>query len=306
MIRRPFPILAAPVLFLVAVAAVTAALWSYGYRQALDQLAQRGRADLALAADRLTGQLQRYQQLAVVMADHPGLTAQDPRGLLLEAADKTGALDVLLVDVAGRVVSAARGTAPRDISGRAMFRRALNGAMGEEHGVNARSGRRAYSFAAPRFGADGAVRGALVVVADIDRVESEWRGARPAVFFTDGSGQVFITNRSELLFWRQGAQGLRPPGGAATAFASRRIGPHTVWIEDWSPYVPGRALHLSRDLPVIGMTAQALIDVGPARRLAGWQAASLAAILLAAFAVPPILLVPLIDWVIDGYRRDEL
>lgn len=32
----------------------------------------------------------------------------------------------------------------------------------------------------------------------------------------------------------------------------------------------------------------------------------MAAILLAAFAVPPILLVPLIDWVIDGYRRDEL
>lgn len=285
MTRRYLPVIAALALFLAAVAALTGAVWSYGYRQALDPLARRGRADLTLAADRLTGQLQLYQQMAVLMADHPGLDTPDPRALLLGAADKTAALDVLLVDASGRVLGAASGATAANLSSRPFFRRAMQGALGEEHGLDARTGRRAYYFAAPRFGARGRVVGALVVVANIDRVEAEWRGARPAVFFTDRAGQVFITNRSELLFWRQGAAGLRPPGGAATEFASRTIGPHDIWLENWSPYVPARALHLSRDLPVIGMTAQALIDVGPARRLAGLQAASLAAILLAFGAI---------------------
>ncbi len=285
MTRRAASLIAALAGFLALVALMTAAVWSYGYRQALDQLAQRGQADLTLAADRLTGQLQLYQQMAVLVADHPALDGPDPRAQLLRAADKTGALDVLLVDAGGGVVSAANDTEPGDLSDRAMFRRAMQGALGEEHGLNARTGRRAYYFAAPRFDATGAVRGALVVVANIDRVEAEWRGARPAVFFTDRAGQVFITNRSELLFWRQGAAGLRPPGGEPTEFATRRVGPHRIWIEDWSPYVPPRALHLSRELPVIGMTAQALIDVGPARRLAALQAASLGAILLAFGAI---------------------
>jgi two-component system C4-dicarboxylate transport sensor histidine kinase DctB len=285
MTRRALPTLAAIALFLAAVAGLTAAVWSYGHRQALDQLAQRGEADLTLAADRLTGQLQLYQQMAVLMADHPGLLAADPQPLLLKAADKTAALDVVLVDGAGRVVSSANATEAADLSHRAFFRRALHGALGEEHGLNNRTGRRAYYFAAPRFDANGQVAGALVVVANIDRVEAEWRGARPAVFFTDRAGQVFITNRSELLYWRQVDTGLRPPGGEATEFATRMVGPHEIWIEDWSPYVPGRALHLSRELPVIGMTAQALIDVAPARRLAALQAASLAAILLAFGAI---------------------
>ena len=285
MTRRFLPTLAALTVFLAAVAALTVGVWSYGYRQALDQLAQRGEADLTLAADRLTGQLQLYQQMAVLMSDHPGLDARAPRDLLLEAADKTAALDVMLVDGQGRVVSAANGTDSPDLSRRTFFRRAMQGALGEEHGLNPMTGQRAYYFAAPRFDAAGRTAGALVVVANIDRVEAEWRGARPAVFFTDRTGQVFITNRSELLFWRQGAAGLRPPGGEETEFATRTVGRHTVWIENWSPYVPSRALHLSRDLPVIGMTAQALIDVGPARRLAGLQAASLAAMLLAFGAI---------------------
>ena len=41
------------------------------------------------------------------------------------------------------------------------------------------------------------------------------------------------------------------------------------------------ALHLTLDLPVIDMTAEVLVDVAPARRLAGLQAAAVAAICLA-------------------------
>ncbi len=47
------------------------------------------------------------------------------------------------------------------------------------------------------------------------------------------------------------------------------------------PYLPRRALHLTRDLEVIGLVGEVLVDVAPARRLAGWQAATVVAICLA-------------------------
>ena len=279
-------------LFLMAVAAFSAVVWRTGYRQALDQAAQRGEADLLLATDRLTGQLQLYQQLAVIMATHPSLAAALAQGdgdgtavraILVETADKTGALDVQLADRAGRVLAAAKGMTDPVLATSAAFRRAMTGALGEGHGINPVGGQRSYTFAAPIFGPDAQVQGAVMVLVDIGLVEAEWRGARPTVFFTDAEGLVFITNRSELLFWQRapGQVGLSPPSGMAGEFAFLRQGAHTIWRERWSPYIPARALHLSRDLPVIGMRAEALVDVEPARRLATLQAGLVAAVCLA-------------------------
>ena len=64
--------------FWAAVGAVAGGVWRYGYLQALDQLARQGASDLALASDRLTGQLQRYRELAVLVADHPQIGGQSP------------------------------------------------------------------------------------------------------------------------------------------------------------------------------------------------------------------------------------
>ncbi|MDX1780379.1 MAG: ATP-binding protein [Thalassovita sp.] len=277
------------VLFLLAVIAVAGGVWRYGYVQALAQLAQRGEADLTLATDRLTGQLQLYQQLAVLTASHPSVRSALARGdagalrdLLLDSADKTAALDVFLTDAKGRILASANAAEPDDVSIAPYFIRAMQGALGEHHGINENSGLRTYYFAAPSFGTDGRVAGVLVVVANIDRVESDWRGARPTVFFTDDRDEVFISNRSELLFWKQGADGrLRPVDGPEPDFAIRHVGGYELWLTGWSPYVPGRALHLRKDLPVIGMRAEALIDVDPARRLAALQAAAVAAVFLA-------------------------
>ena len=281
--------LAIVLLFLGAVLGVAGGVWRYGYLQALDQLAQRGASDLTLTADRLTGQLQLYQQLAVLMAKHPavtgylsGIQSGPSDTLLLQASDKTGALDVLLADRDGRVLATANGTEPRELSGQRYFQRAMHGALGEGHGINPATGLRAYYFAAPVFRHDGRVGGALIVVANVGKVEAEWRGARPAVFFTDAAGEVFITNRSELLHWRKTDQGgLAPPTGPVPAFSRRTVGGHEIWLENWSPYVPSRALYVQRDLPVIGLRAEALIDVDPARNIAWLQAAVVAAVFLA-------------------------
>jgi two-component system C4-dicarboxylate transport sensor histidine kinase DctB len=275
--------------FLAAVGMFAGGVWRYGYVQALEQLSKRGESDMTLAADRLMGQLQLYQQLSVLTAEHPlvqaVLAGAEPRilhPLLLRQADKTAALDVLLVNGAGQVLASANQTEPADLSQTLYVKRAQQGALGEAHGINLTTGQRAYYFAAPVFAPAGHVRGALVVVANVGRVEAEWRGARPAVFFTDETGEVFITNRSELLFWqRTPAGGLMPAGGPAPGFNVRRTSGHEIWLQSWSPYVPDRAMHLSRHLPVIGLTVETMLDVDPARGLAWLQATVVAAVCLA-------------------------
>lgn len=287
-----------PVGFLLAVAALALAVWSYGYRQALDSLAERSAADLALASDRVSTQLEVYQELAVLTAEHPVLRdLSEPvaraaaADLLRSIADKTAALDVFFTDSSGRVLAAAEGVVGSSVADQAYFRRAQQGALGTGHGVLRPDDQRAYFYAAPAFGTDGRVRGALVVVADIEDVEQTWRGSLPAVFFTVASGEVFIANRSELLFWNRkaavagGAAGPGPGLGAAASrprvLAQWHIGPHEIWRLAGSPYLPARALHLSVALPVIGMTGEILVDVAPARRIAALQAAALAAVCLA-------------------------
>ncbi|MFS4580193.1 sensor histidine kinase [Phaeobacter sp. C3_T13_0] len=277
-------------LLLGAVTAVAGGVYRLGYRQALDSLAERSAADLALASDRVTTQLQVYQELAVLMADHPALKTLDSepsrraaKVLLREVADKTAALDVFFVDRAGRVVVAAAGVMGRDVTQEGYFHRAMQGALGTGYDVLNPRERRAYIYAAPDFDTNGRVRGALVVVADVEDVEQTWRGSLPAVFFTNRGGEVFIANRRELLFWQRSVEGpgLSPPDGRPVALRAWREGSHEIWDLRWSPYLPERALHQAVNLPQIGMVGEILVDVTPAQRLAALQAAAVAAIVLA-------------------------
>ena len=275
-------------LFLTAVALLAALAGRAGYVQAVDQLARRGASDMALAADSLTSQLKTYQELAVLMADHPVLEdlataeARDrARVVLRRVADKTSALDLALVDTDGRVVVAASGEAGSTTSG--AFERAMHGAIGDAHGPMTTKAERVWSYAAPVFGPDHKVRGAMMVTADVDRLEEAWRGGPAPVYFVDNAGVVFISNRSELLFWRalEDGPGLRPPGGTADPVPVGRAKGYDIWRIGWSPYVPRTAVHLEQEMPVIGMTANMLVDLAPARRLGMTQAAAVAAICLA-------------------------
>ncbi len=270
------------------VAAAASGVWRYGYFQALDQIARQGASDLALASDRLTGQLQRYRELAVLVADHPrvqdALAGDDPnaaQALFLEIADKTAAQDILLTTPDGDILTQARsGVAPIDI--KPLVARASQGALGWGNGRTAQ-GTRIFAFAAPIFDAQSDIQGAIVVTADLAGIEWDWVGSNPAVFFTDATDRVFITNRSEIVFWqrREGGPGLAPPDGTELPFGSYQLGRHEVWQMGWGPYLPQNALHLVRPLPVIGMTGEALVDVAPARRLATLQAAAVAGLCLA-------------------------
>lgn len=69
---------AAAALILTAALLVAGGVWVFSYRQAVEQAAARGQSDLALASDRLQAQLRRFQEMAVLMADHPALSRSPP------------------------------------------------------------------------------------------------------------------------------------------------------------------------------------------------------------------------------------
>lgn len=281
-------------LYLVAVAALTGLIWQLGHRQALNQLSQRGLSDLAVASDSLSSQLQRYREIAVLVADnlalrhlHTARGIEDARGQLLEASDKSAALDIVFADRSGQVIVAASdpegGQARKGRVDGPDFKRAMQGALGVDHGHLGAGRHRVWFFSAPVFADDGRVLGAVRLLVDIEELEEDWRGGPAPVYFVDETGEVFITNRSELLGWRVNANGpgLVPPGQTSSELIENRIGPHEIWRLNWSPYVPRRSLHLVQNLPVIGLDANILLDAQPARRLAGAQALAVLAICLA-------------------------
>lgn len=272
-------------LTLAFLAALSGSVWHYGYLQALGPLAARGQSDLDLASDRLVSQLQRFREFAVLTARHPALEALlegGPRApadeMLLGAADRTGAVSAFYVAGSGEVLASSGPLLPEGVARSAYFRRALTGALGVAHGEGPEDADRAFFFAAPSFAPSGEVRGALVVVVDAAVLERDWRGSLPAVFFLDESGTVFVTNRTELLGWRREGDGaMVSPGGQRRDTETTELDTYTILSQNWSPYIPARALRRSVDLPVIGMTGVLLIDVRPARRYALLQAAAVGA-----------------------------
>ncbi|MQQ07444.1 sensor histidine kinase [Epibacterium sp. SM1979] len=279
--------------FLAAVLTLSAIVWTYGFRQAVDTLAQRTAADLELASDRVTSQLQVYQELAVLMADHPEvrrLAAGEPSAqvadFLQSAADKTGAVDVFFVNTEGEAVAQDQSRPERVVRGRPFFDRVLQGALGTGYAVLSPGAQRAYFFAAPIFGTSG-VQGALVVVVDVEDVEQTWRGSLPAVFFTNEEQQIFISNRPELLHYQRSADGSRlyDSHGIEQVIQQVSVGGHDLWMSSFNPYLPETALHQAVNLPGLNLVGEILVDVAPAHRLAMLQAATVMALCLAFGAV---------------------
>ncbi|TMV69390.1 hypothetical protein FGG78_30750, partial [Thioclava sp. BHET1] len=89
-------------------------------RDGLNRLAERGHGDLSLASDRLTAELQRFREIAVLLADHPVLLPLALQGagdraaavrLMQSVADRSGASRVALYDRQGRLIAASDGAA---------------------------------------------------------------------------------------------------------------------------------------------------------------------------------------------------
>ncbi len=272
--------------YLMAVSLFVMGVWWSGFGAALDQLNRRAESDLALASDSLAAELKRFRELAVLTADRAEVvealsysaSAARLRPVLQEIADKTGALDIRLMDTNGDLRVGVQDTGAQALRGAPYFERAMDGALGVDHRMPQAQDPRQFIFAAPVFSAEGPVVGALIVYAGVEAVEGAWRGARPALFFTDKQGVIFVSNRSELVMRsRQADDFIR--------YTARERAGLDLWTVDAGRYLPRRALHLTQDLPAIDMRGEVLVDLAPARQLAFLQAMVAAAICLAFGAV---------------------
>lgn len=289
--------------FGLAAALISLGVWWVTLTSQLDALEQRGRSDLDVAADRLVSQLQRFRELAVLLADHPQITALYDGGpaapaaaMLQRTADKTGSLTLLAMETRGRVLARTGESSRPGLADTPYVLRAMrDGALGSYHGVDPAGpgdqARRVFTFAAPVHAEGGPPLGATVVRAEVGAIEAEWRGDALAVFFTDALGVVFSTNRSELLFRSRVGEPRTARSGPDAGYAEGTVRPfldlrvlrlagHDLWRMQAEPYLPRTSIHITRPLPVIGMTGEALVNAGPAFRLAGVQGLATAATLL--------------------------
>lgn len=284
-------------LYLAFAAGLVFAVWQLSYREALGQLSLSAQANLSLAADRLVGRLERYRMLPVVLSRDQAfldaLASDTPERInprLRQLADLSRSLNISLVDARGIVVAdSAFGTAQsyirRDISSRADFIRAMNGALGFTHLQERAESPRGFTFARPIMDAHGMARGAIVVKADLENLELLWRGDPETVFFVDENRVIFISNRSELLRMQLGAgtvdlarygnQPLRPFPDPAE---SRSFG-FNIWHVADDPKLPREALLETQPLPVIGMEAYILTDTAPVIEAARLRAMLVAALM---------------------------
>ena len=282
--------------YLAAVAAFGVTVWWVALGSALGQLEQRAQADLSLASDRLVSQLQSYRELAVLLADHPSLVplvtggsgdVQKAQDVLLSAADKTGSLEIVLLNQRGAVVAQSHpfeNVTPRDLGQTAFFERASQGGLGSLHAQIEGTGVRSFTFAAPIFGMDRKFAGAVAVSLDLEAVETDWRASPTVVFFTDASGVVFVSNRTELLYRsREPFNLLRVPGQITTEPSAAQLTPFfpfrsniwagaEIWAQDELLYLPTRALHVTQPLPLMNLQGEILADSRETEQLALFQA----------------------------------
>ncbi|MAM63592.1 ATP-binding protein [Maritimibacter sp. UBA3975] len=248
--------------FVIAAALLSGSVGWTVYRATLDRLTERGEADLSLAADRVTGQLFRYRELAVILSRHPDLErlliwggdGDGARVVVQSMADMSGASDVAVVDRLGHVAAGSDGSSLARDPAEPPLDRALNGALGTTSEIvsGPNGPRRFFAFAAPVQTEVGEVVGAVMTRVSVAQIEDNWPGDAPAVFFTDGANRVFVTNRSDLV--------LADRSEGMPSYSERLVDGREIWRIDGNRYLPARAIHLERDLPTIGLSAEILID----------------------------------------------
>lgn len=297
--------------YLFLVGLLAGGVWWWAYQNALGQLAQRGQTELALAADRIQSHLQRFRQLSVVLADHPGLIellqneteefGDNAQALLLKMADKTGSLEIFVLAGDGRVVTSSQASPGQPGFGDTpFFIRAMNSALGTAQGFSREAGRTFFS-AAPVKQQDGGPLGAIVVKVDIEAVETDWRASPNALYFVDRSNVVFVSNRRGLLFRNESAEQTTAHATAQVAkygdldilafpgHTEQRIGNFTVMRFSEGPFGGKTVLRLTRAVPVVDLDARILIDTSPAFTSAMLQSAFAAAVSLVLGALILIL-----------------
>lgn len=205
--RLPLPLVAIVALaFLMVAGAIT---YSQSLERLLGDTARRGENTLQLAELALRGQMERFERLPELIAEHALVKAiaEDPLdGGVADVANRylqsiqqlLGASDIYFMGLDGMTRAASNFDADKPFIGRNFafrpyFTDAVSGGEGRFYALGTTSGKRGYYFGAPvRVGGD--ILGVLVVKIDLDGVEQAWRGSEYQVMVTDPDGIVFLSS----------------------------------------------------------------------------------------------------------------
>lgn len=290
--KRSFHILLTIVLVLVATG-VSSAVGVYSYSRALDQSVAVGTGTLRLAAAALSGHLQRYEALPVLVAERPEvqevLAAPDDELARRRADDYLksvntllSASDVYVMRPDGETIAASNFDGPASFVGenfryRPYFQNAVEGRRGRFYGLGTTSRKRGYYFSAP-VRSNGAVSGIVVFKVDLDALEAAWASGEFEIMVVDPEGIVFMAGRPE---WRYRIFERTEPDALARSQESRRYAGEPLLDLGARHYATdGRAMvdipgdsyrrsfvSLAEPMPGAGWTVRVLVDRAPARLL---------------------------------------
>ena len=269
---------------LAAMALLFAAGYWQGFRSTLKQIAERGDAALVLVTERLTLQLERHRYLPAVLANDPIVQevlrnapkVQSANQFLQRIADTSGALDIFVTDQAGTALAASNWDLPRSYIGRSFasepyFQRAITGGLAFYHAVDANTGGRAFYFAHPILSPERDIRGLITVKVDLERIESQWRGDRENLFFSDQNGVIFLSNRPSLTLRTLNETPVETTSQYANqvlvplpSFTRRPVGAYQFWSDLGLEDFPQDALFLTSKVQTLNMDANILIETRPA------------------------------------------
>lgn len=268
-------------------------IWGGGYatRVSFDAAAARGENTLRLAVAVLRGQMERYERLPQLVADHdlirevvmrpddPGLV-QEANEYLREINALLGSSDIYVMRGDGTTVAANNFDTPTSFVGenfayRPYFFDAASGGLGRFFALGTTSLKRGYYFGAP-VRVDGTVRGVVAFKIDVDGIEETWRGGDYEIIVTDPEGIIFMASRPEWHFTsvlpltadrlartaetrRYADARLRTLPVSASSFGGRML----MTLND--PSEPREFLVLSEDMAEAGWTVQVLLDTASVR-----------------------------------------
>ncbi|MEM1362327.1 MAG: ATP-binding protein [Pseudomonadota bacterium] len=218
---NPLPSLARIPRTLGAIAAVVAAIalcWAILAqleRFFVAEIRERSEATAVLAAEALSGMLERFEAFPILIAERPILRTllEHPDNVTLLAqvnemfAEDTrvlGASDVYLMDREGLTIAASSynktlSFVGRNFSYRPYFRDAANGGLGRFFALGTTSGERGYFYAAP-VELDQQIIGVLAVKFTVEGFEAAWQGGESELVITDPNNVIFMSNRPEWHF----------------------------------------------------------------------------------------------------------
>lgn len=276
-------------------------VYTFSYRNNLNQLNQTGSVRIEQAHDRILGQLASFRQLPNFLAKHPfviaAINGNDPANqtneFLLNTALISGATNIFILNKAGLAIASSNFTQSHNYIGNDYtlsphVQAALNRRLGFFHALEPNETRRYFYYARSIIDNNAQHAGVVIIQIDVAALEFEWRVDEEILAFFDSDGVAFVTNRQSLSLLRDVPDQNAPTDTRHYAKQSLRpffkhektnLYGHNIWNFKSDIIMPPQALIITRPIPQIGMTARIFLSTKSAKTDAGLLALLIAALL---------------------------